>query len=537
MQITGKGVSGGVAVAPVRVYKRTVLAADKKPVQDIAAELARFAAAAEKAAAQLDRLVGETQERLGAGGAELFEVHRMMLEDEDFREAVKGIIEKDCVCAEYAVSETAQQFAKTFLNMDSAYMQARAADVQDVSRRVLAILNGAPEDGAFTGEAAILASDDFAPSETARFDRAVVKGIITSGGAVNSHTAIFARTLGIPAVIGAAGLETVPDGAFAILDGDAGELFVHPDEALVAEYAQRQEGQAAERAARESYRGRPTVTKDGRAVKLFANIGSAADAALAMENDAEGVGLFRSEFLYLGQKDYPGEQQQFAAYKSAVETMAGRRVIIRTLDIGADKSVGYFGLPEEENPAMGLRAIRICLQRPELFKTQLRAIYRTSAFGNVAVMLPMVAFVAEVRQAKAIIEEVKAALAAENVAFAPDVKVGIMVETPAAAAVSDRLAKEVDFFSIGTNDLTQYTLAVDRMNPGVANLYDDHHEALLRLIRFTVQSAHENGIEVGICGELAADETLTRDFLDMGVDELSVAPGKILGLRKAICEM
>jgi phosphotransferase system enzyme I (PtsI) len=476
--------------------------------------------------------------RLGKENAELFDVHKMMLKDEDFLEAITGIIKDDKLCAEYAVVETGKQFSNDFAEMDDDYMKERAADVLDVAGRVLSILTGAQRGASQRKEPVILAANDFSPSETAQFDRTMVLGLATQQGSGNSHTAIFARTMGIPAVIGL-GDALVPGLAhtMAALDGDTGQLYIDPKPAVLTELKAKQAKLQVEIQALERFRGKPTETKSGKAIKLFANIGNVADADAAVLGDAEGIGLFRSEFLYLERKDYPGEQVQYEAYRRTLEKMKGRQVIIRTLDIGADKQAAYFKLPQEENPALGLRAIRICLARPEVFKTQLRAIYRASLYGNAAIMFPMINSVDDIRRAKTIVEEVRRDLAAEQIAFDQSVPIGIMIETPAAAIISDLLAREVDFFSIGTNDLTQYTLAVDRQNEAIGEFCDTRHEAILRLIRTTVENAHKAGIPAGICGSLAADPALTQTFVDIGVDELSVVPSAILRLRQSIAEI
>ncbi len=521
-------------MAPIYLYRRVPLWADITLAENAEAERARFAQASRLAAAQLGALAEQAKKTLGGENARVFEIHQMMLDDPDYLDAVHAIIADERACAEYAVSEAARRFSAMFAKMENEYMRARAADVLDISRRVLQNLAGAAEPELPAGGPVILVSDDFAPSETARFDRAVVKGLVASGGAVNSHAAIFARTAGIPAVIGCGALDALCGGEAAILDGDAGALYVSPTPEETARYTALLQHAAAEAGAREAYRGRPTATVDGRSVKLFANIGSVADADAALANDAEGVGLFRSEFLYLAQNDYPDEETQFAAYRAVAEKMAGRRVVIRTLDIGADKDAPYFNLPPAANPALGLRAVRLCLQRPALFKTQLRAILRASAHGDVAALLPMVTTVDEVRRARALLEEAKRELAGEAILFAQGIPLGVMIETPAAAVISGLLAQEADFFSIGTNDLAQYTLAADRMDETVAAWYDERHPAVLCLVEKTVKNAHAHGIPAAICGELAADETLAGYFIELGVDELSVAPGKILGLRRHI---
>ncbi|MDR1231672.1 MAG: phosphoenolpyruvate--protein phosphotransferase [Spirochaetaceae bacterium] len=536
--LNGKGASGGIAIGRMEFFERVKFEAERRLVNDTGAELARFEAACNTAKDQLDFLVAKTVARLGKKNAELFGVHKMMLEDEDFLDAVNGLIKNDSVCAEYAVVETGRQFAADFEQIDDEYMRARAADVLDVSGRVLGILNGVQRSDIMGQEPVILAADDFSPSETAQFDRSMVLGLATQAGSSNSHTSIFARTMGIPAVIGlGSALSPGLAHSIAALDGDTGLLYTDPKPAVLKDLKEKQSKLLVEVQALERFRGVPTLTKSGRKIKLFANIGSVADADAAVLGDAEGIGLFRSEFLYLECSDYPTEERQYEAYKKTLEKMNGRQVIIRTLDIGADKQAAYFKLPMEENPAMGLRAIRICLTRPDVFKTQLRAIYRASVHGNAAVMLPMINSLEDVRRAKLIVEEVRRELSSERIAFDRNVPIGIMIETPASAVISDLLAREVEFFSIGTNDLTQYTLAVDRQNDAMTEFCDTRHEAIIRLIRMTVENAHKASIEVGICGSLGADPELTKTFVDIGIDELSVVPSAILKLRKNIAEL
>ncbi|MDR0381682.1 MAG: phosphoenolpyruvate--protein phosphotransferase [Oscillospiraceae bacterium] len=538
MEYSGKGVSKGVAIGRIHYISQVMDKVEKRTVEDTQNEVKRFEGARALAATQLGELAVTTAKKLGKKNSLLFEIHQMMLEDLDYREAVRAKIRTENACAEWAVSETAGEFSRDFAQMDDEYMQARAADVLDVSRRVVEILLGKqPRQNTFD-DPVILAAGDFAPSETAQLERETTLALLTAGGSANSHTAIFARTMGIPAVIGLGDtLNESWDGRQCALDGETGRVILDPTEAEIEAIRQKQRQQEAYKQELEKYRGRESKTRQGKGIKLFANIGNVQDADLAMTNDAEGVGLFRSEFLYLESKDYPSEDTQFEAYKAVAQVMQNRLVIIRTLDIGADKQAAYFNLPAEENPAMGLRALRICLQRPEVFKTQLRAIYRASAFGRVAVMLPMVTSLWEVRRAKELAAEVREQLDGQGVAYDRAMPVGIMVETPAAAVISDLLAKEVDFFSIGTNDLTQYTLAVDRQNQSLDAFCDTHHEAVLRLIQTTVNNAHAAGIWCGICGELGADEELTARFIEMGVDELSVTPPAVLPLRKRVCEL
>ncbi len=537
MKIQGKSASGGIAVARVRyVAKREPI--KKLIVSDPDKEIQRFDIARNQAADQLAQLVISTRATLGEENSKLFEIHQMMLEDLDYLDAITSKLQEEKVCAEYAVQETAEEFVSMFAQLNDDYMKARAADIRDISERLLDILTDRISHVFDTNEPVIMAAEDFVPSQTARFDRSKVLGLITKGGSENSHTAIFARTMGIPAVIGLKeSLTEVWDGQLAAVDGSTGEVILNPDEQETAEFQKRKQKELFQKNELETLRGKPTITKNGKTIKLYANIGCVADAAVAMENDAEGIGLFRSEFLYLESQDYPTEEVQFKAYKAVAETLAGRPVIIRTLDIGADKQAAYFDLEEEENPAMGMRAIRICLTRPEVFKTQLRAIYRASAYGRLMIMFPMITSLWELRKGKSIASQVREELRQEGIAYDSDLPIGIMIETPAAAVISDLLAQEADFFSLGTNDLTQYTLAVDRQNHSLEQFCDTHHDAVLRLIRITVENAHKNGIWAGICGELAADSELLKFFLEIGVDELSVAPSQVLGLRKKIVEL
>lgn len=533
--MNGKGVSPGIAIGRISFIERGGETVQKRAVTDTSAEITRFEEAKGLASSQLGELAVTTAEKLGAENALLFEIHQMMLEDLDFLESITGIVEAEKVCAEYAVERASEQFSAMLADTGDDYMKERAADVIDISRRLIGILTGRAEKLELGDEPSILAADDFTPSETAQLDCEKVLALATVGGAANSHTAIFARTMGIPAVIGLGDvLNASVSGKRAVLDGETGELIIDPDEEVLLEFRKKQSRLHSEAALLEKYRGKPARTKSGRDIKIFANIGSAADADAAVAGDAEGIGLFRSEFLFLESSDYPSEQVQYEAYKSVAEKMAGKPVIIRTLDIGADKQADYFGLPREENPALGMRAIRICLTRPEVFKTQLRALYRASAHGNIKIMLPMITSLSEIRKAKEYAGEARDSLRAEGIEFNESVPIGIMIETPASAVISDLLAKETDFFSIGTNDLTQYTLAIDRQNDSVSDFCDTRHEAILRLMRTAARNAHENGIEVGICGELASDTTLTETFIDMGIDELSVPPSSILRLRGII---
>ena len=534
-QIFGKGVSKGVAAGPISFYRRASGVIPRHEVSDTAAELERFRAARETAKEQLAKLYDKALAEAGEDAAMLFEAHQMMLDDLDFVESIEGMIENDRVNAEAAVSDTGAQFAEMFAAMDDSYMQARAADIRDISARVIGILTGEGESGIVSDVPCIMAADDLAPSETVQLDKALILGFITAGGSANSHTAILARTMGIPAIIGAGdALQPEMEGKYTIIDGQTGEAVVEPDEAERDRLLKKQAKEKALKELLDQLKGKPNVTKDGRNVMVYCNIGSPADIDAVLQNDGGGIGLFRSEFLYLQGSDYPTEDEQFKAYKTVAERMGGRRVIIRTLDIGADKQADYFHLDKEENPAMGLRAIRICLTRPEVFRTQLRALYRASAYGKIAIMFPMITSVWEVQEIKRICRNIRAELAKEGVPMADKVELGIMIETPAAVMMSAELAREVDFFSVGTNDLTQYTLAVDRQGVGLDRFFDAHHPAVLRMLRMAAESAHKAGIWIGICGELGADAELIETFLSMGIDELSVSPSAVLPLRSAI---
>ena len=534
-QIFGKGVSKGVAAGPISFYRRASGVIPRHEVSDTAAELERFRAARETAKEQLAKLYDKALAEAGEDAAMLFEAHQMMLDDLDFVESIEGMIENDRVNAEAAVSDTGAQFAEMFAAMDDSYMQARAADIRDISARVIGILTGEGESGIVSDVPCIVAADDLAPSETVQLDKALILGFITAGGSANSHTAILARTMGIPAIIGAGeALQPEMEGKYAIIDGQTGEAVVEPDDAERERLLKKQAKEKALKELLDQLKGKPNVTKDGRNVMVYCNIGSPADIDAVLQNDGGGIGLFRSEFLYLQGSDYPTEDEQFEAYKTVAERMGGRRVIIRTLDIGADKQADYFHLDKEENPAMGLRAIRICLTRPEVFRTQLRALYRASAYGKIAIMFPMITSVWEVQEIKRICRNIRAELAEEGVPMADKVELGIMIETPAAVMMSAELAHEVDFFSVGTNDLTQYTLAVDRQGVGLDRFFDAHHPAVLRMLRMAAENAHKAGIWIGICGELGADAELIETFLSMGIDELSVSPSAVLPLRSAI---
>lgn len=531
--IQGKSIFGGIAIGPIYFFTKDQKQVKRTKIEDAEAEIKRYEDASEAAKEQLGVLYEKALKEVGESGAQIFEVHQMMLDDDDYNDSVKSIIETQMVNAEYAVATTGDNFASMFAAMEDEYFQARSADMKDISERVINVLMGAGEEKSWD-EPSIIVAEDLAPSETVQFDKSKLLGFVTKLGSSNSHTAILARTMNIPALI-QIDIQEEWNGKMAVIDGFSGEFYIDPEPEILEKYQAKKEEQEAHRRLLAEQKGKPTVTKGGKAIKLFANIGSVSDLPAAMSNDAGGIGLFRSEFLYLESDTYPTEDEQFKAYKMVAETMAGKKVIIRTLDIGADKQVDYFELDKEENPAMGLRAIRICLTRPEIFKTQLRALLRASAYGNIAVMYPMIISVEEVRQIKAIMEEVKKELDDAGIAYG-NVEQGIMIETPAAAVISDLLAKEVDFFSIGTNDLTQYTLAIDRQNAKLDAFYDSHHEAVLRMIEMVVDNAHKEGIWAGICGELGADMELTERFLEMGVDELSVSPTFIYPIRQIIRE-
>lgn len=535
--LQGKGVFGGIAIGQIAFYKRTEGQIQRKRVEDTDAEIKRFASAKETAIEQLGELYEKALQEVGEGNAMIFQVHQMMLEDLDYVEAITNMITTQNINAEYAVGTTGDNFSQMFAAMDDDYMRERAADVKDISERVVRVLSGSENGGLVTDKPVILAADDLAPSETVQLEKDMVLSFITQGGSTNSHTAILARTMNIPAIIGV-GKELTDqyEGKPAIVDGATGMIFIDPDEKTLDEYTQKQKEHQEKQALLQQLKGEENITLDGQKIKLFANIGNASDIGAVMQNDAGGIGLFRSEFLYLENNDFPTEEEQFKVYKYVAETMAGKQVVIRTLDIGADKQIDYFNLPKEENPALGYRAIRICLTQKDIFKTQLRALFRASVFGNIAIMFPMIVAVEEVLEIKKIVAEVKAELESSGIPYNRDTQLGIMIETPAAALISDELAKEVDFFSVGTNDLTQYTTAVDRQNANLETFYYPHHKALLRLIKMSADNAHKNGIWIGICGELGADMELTETFLSMGIDELSVSPACILALRKKIRE-
>lgn len=532
----GKSVLNGIAIGKICLYKRDQQQVVRCKVQDIEGEIRRFQEAKEIAISQLGALYEKAVKEVGETNAAIFEIHQMMLEDEDYLESIENIIRTQGVNAEYAVGTTSDNFAAMFAAMDDDYMKERSADVWDISERVLAVLSGTDKGVVMTKEPVILVADDLAPSETVQLDKENILSFVTVHGSLNSHTAILARTMSIPALVGTElPLDASIDGKIGAVDGNQGCIYIDPDEETLESLRKKQAEEQEKKELLLTLKGKESITLDGQRVLTYANIGNSKDLAMVMQNGGEGIGLFRSEFLYLESETYPTEEEQFKVYKTVAETMAGKRVIIRTLDIGADKQADYFQLAKEENPAMGLRAIRICLTRPEVFKTQLRALFRASAYGKLAVMYPMITSVQEVRKIKEIVEEVKQELTGENLAYG-EVEQGIMIETPAAAVISDLLAKEVDFFSIGTNDLTQYLLAVDRQNEALDAFYDAHHTAVLRMIYQTVQNAHRENIWCGICGELGADTKLTKLFLAMGIDELSVSPGRILPLRKIIRE-
>ena len=535
-QYQGKSVFGGVAIGRIHVFSKGQQQVKRIKVQDTEAEKKRYREAVQTAITELQGLYDKALKEVGEANAAIFEMHQMMLEDEDFTESVENIIDSQSVNAEYAVASTGDNFAQMFASMDDEYMRGRAADVKDISERLVSVLNGASRQQMDADEPVIVMAVDLAPSETVQMDKDKVLSFVTTQGSVNSHTAILARTMSIPALIGVdMPLDAELEGKFAIVDGDNGTVYIDPSEDVLAQMQEKKEQAEEKKQLLQQLKGKETITKDGKKIKLYANIGNSKDLAMVLQNDAEGIGLFRSEFLYLEKEDYPTENEQFMAYKMVAETMAGKQVIIRTLDIGADKQCDYFNMDPEDNPALGYRAIRICLTRPEVFKTQLRALYRASAFGNISIMYPMITSVWEVKQIKKIVEEVKEELRAQNIEFG-EVALGIMIETPAAVMISRELAKEVDFFSIGTNDLTQYTLAIDRQNPKLDDFYDAHHPAVLEMIRMVAQNAHAEGIWAGICGELGADLELTEQFLQMGIDELSVSPGRILPIRKIVRE-
>lgn len=535
--LTGKSVFGGVEIGKIAFYKRNNQQIKRWRVEDTEAEVARFESAKATAVAQLQDLYEKAMKDVGEENAMIFEIHQMMLEDLDYLESIVHIITNQQVNAEYAVATTADNFAAMFSAMDDAYMQGRAADVKDVSERILNILTGAGNSMFATDEPAIIAADDLVPSETVQLDKEKVLGFATMYGSSNSHTAILARTMNIPAIIGLGEeLKAEYDGAYAVIDGFDGKIYIDPDEETLKLMREKQAKDREKKLLLQELKGKENVTQSGQKINIYANIGNTSDVGSVLQNDAGGIGLFRSEFLYLENDTFPTEEQQFQVYKTVAENMAGKKVIIRTLDIGADKQADYFNLPQEENPALGYRAIRICLTQTDIFKTQLRALLRASAYGQIAIMFPMITSVWEVRRIKEIMEEVKAELKTDGIPYNEEMEIGIMIETPAAVMVSRELAKEVDFFSVGTNDLTQYTLAIDRQNPKLDDFYDPHHPAVLAMIQMAADSIHAEGKWIGICGELGADLEMTETFLKMGIDELSVSPSMILSVRKKVRE-
>ena len=538
-QFVGKSVFGGIAIGKIKVLTKSNAQVKRTHVADTAAEIKRYHAAGEQAKKELQALYEKALKEVGETNAAIFEIHQMMLEDDDYNDSIENIISAQSVNAEYAIAATSENFAQMFLDMDDDYMRGRAADVKDISERLIRILSGKTADGAeCADEPSIILATDLAPSETVQLDKDKVLSFVTIQGTTNSHSAILARTMGIPALvstdIGNMQMEAL-DGKTAVVDGTGGMLYVEPDEVTLQELLGRQKKEQETKELYETLRGKENITLDGKKIMLYANIGNSKDLAHVIKNDAGGIGLFRSEFIYLERNDFPTEDEQFQIYKTVAETMAGKRVIIRTLDIGADKQCDYFCMDKEENPAMGVRAIRICLTRPKIFKTQLRALFRASCYGKIAIMYPMITSLKEIAEIKRLVQEVQKELDEEGIPYGTPEQ-GIMIETPAAVMISDLLAKEVDFFSIGTNDLTQYTLAIDRQNEKLDAFYDAHHPAILRMIQMVVDNAHAAGIWAGICGELGADISLTREFLAMGVDELSVSPAKILPIRKMILE-
>ncbi len=534
--LEGKSVFSGIAIGKISILQKVDTSVKRIHMDDPEAEVVRVDEAKSKAAMQLQKLYDKAVLEVGESGAAIFEVHQMMLDDEDYLDSIRNIIRTESVNAEYAVATTGDNFSAMFAQMDDDYMKARAADVKDISDRLIRVLAGCGDGDLEVSEPVIVVAEDLAPSETVQMDKSKVLAFVTRKGSSNSHTAILARTMNIPALINIEYDDSM-NGKMAVVDGRAGTLLVDPDAETLKKYENLRDEELRQRAMLKELKGKSTETKSGHKLHLYANIGSLSDVANVLANDAEGIGLFRSEFIYLEKDSYPTEEEQFQIYKTVAQNMAGKKVIIRTLDIGADKQIDYFQMDHEENPAMGYRAIRICLDRPEVFKTQLRALFRASVFGNISIMYPMIISVTEVKQIKAIVEEVKAELTEQGIPFKADVEQGVMIETPAAVMISDLLAKEVDFFSIGTNDLTQYTLAIDRQNAKLDHIYDSHHEAVLRMIQMVVDNAHKEGIWAGICGELGADTTLTERFVKMGLDELSVSPTFVLPVRKVIREI
>ena len=535
--LKGKSVYKGIAMGKISVLKKDDYIVKRTKIEDTQAEIQRVKAAVAASQEQLQKLYEKAVKEVGEASAAIFEVHQMMLEDEDYNESIENIITTEMVNAEYAVASTGDNFSEMFASMDDDYMKARAADIKDISKRLVKNLSGHGGDCIDLEEPVIVVADDLSPSETVQMDKDKILAFVTVHGSANSHTAILARMMNIPALIGVdMDLETLTTGVEGAVDGFTGEFYIEPTEEVKTSIQTKIEEEKEKRALLQTLKGKENVTKSGKTIKLFANIGSVSDMGYVLENDAGGIGLFRSEFLYIGRNELPGEEEQFQAYRQAVQNMAGKKVIIRTLDIGADKQADYLQIPQEENPALGYRAIRICLTQPEIFKVQLRALFRASAYGNLSIMYPMITSVEEVEQIQQIVCEVKQELKEAGIPY-KDVEEGVMIETPAAVMISDDLAKMVDFFSIGTNDLTQYTLAIDRQNEKLDSFYKPHHKAILRMIKMVVDNAHKEGKWAGICGELGADPDLTETFVKMGVDELSVAPSMILKLRKIIREM
>lgn len=537
MQIyKGKSVFSGIAIGKISVYSKAEQQVKRLKIENVEKEVERYHEATATAIQQLQELYDKALREVGEANAAIFEIHQMMLEDDDYAESIENMIQMQKVNAEYAVAQTADNFARMFSLMDDDYMKERAADVKDISERLLTVLQGEESQGVESQEPSIIVADDLAPSETVQLDKDKVLSFVTVHGSLNSHSAILARTMGIPALVGTKlPVDDTVNGKLGIVDGTNGIIYVDPDEVTLGKMKEFQKIELEKKKLLETLKGKENITLDGQKILLYANIGNTKDLATVLQNDAGGIGLFRSEFIYLEREDYPTEEEQFQIYKAVAETMAGKRVIIRTLDIGADKQCDYFKMEKEENPAMGCRAIRICLKRPEIFKTQLRALLRASVYGKIAIMYPMITSVKEIQRIKDIVTQVKAELEEQGVEYR-EPEQGIMIETPAAVMISDQLAKEVDFFSIGTNDLTQYTLAIDRQNTALDEFYDPHHPAVLRMISMVVNNAHKAGIWAGICGELGADRELTKEFLVMGVDELSVSPGNILPIRKIVRE-
>ena len=534
--LSGKGVYGSIVFGRISVFKRKEASVKRTRINDVEAEKVRLETAKKKAVEELQEIYNKALREVGEANAQIFEIHMMMIDDDDYNDSIVSIIENQSVNAEYAVAVTADNFAEMFAAMDDAYMQARSADVKDISNRIINCLSEDKSESAASDEKVIICADDLAPSETVLLDKDKVLAFVTAFGSSNSHTAILARNMNIPAIIGVGEefLKSVKNGDFAVVDGYTGEIFIDPDENTKARLERKCAEDEEKKQLLQALKGKENITIDGTRVNIYANIGGVDNIGSVLANDAGGIGLFRSEFLYLESSDYPTEEQQFTAYKKVLESMAGKKVIIRTLDIGADKQVDYFGLDKEENPALGYRAIRICLTRPEIFKTQLRALYRASAYGTLGIMFPMITSVSELEKILSICQEVRQELKGEGVEISDKVELGIMIETPAAAVISDRLAPMVDFFSVGTNDLTQYTLACDRQNATIEQFVDTHHEAVLRLIEISAKNAHKYGAWIGICGELAADTSLTEKFLRMGIDELSVSPTFVLKVRDAV---